>query len=382
MSLLSSSHSSLFFVSNLNDRPLLSYSKSSPSLFFSNRLSKIHHFSFKSPTRRTFPSLISFSSLSEPTPEPEPEPDPDPNLSQNPNPDPNSSPGSTPLSITDEWGEKIEPNTESDYPKYADADPPVRDDEWEEEYAAAGNGSTSQSTGVVVEKDDNVGDLKRILVDTVYGTNFGFQASPEIRAEVLELVNQLEAMNPTQTPVDAAEVLDGNWVLLYTAFSELLPLLALGATPLLKVERISQAIDTSNLSIVNSTTLSSPFATFSFSASASFEVRSPSRIQVEFKEGTLQPPEIKSSIDLPENLDIFGQKINLSPVQQSLNPLQEVAANIARTISGQPPLKIPIPGSRTRSWLLITYLDDDLRISRGDGGLFVLVKEGSPLLNQ
>ncbi|KAL9271568.1 Plastid lipid-associated protein 3, chloroplastic-like protein [Drosera capensis] len=66
----------------------------------------------------------------------------------------------------------------------------------------------------------------------------------------------------------------------YTAFSELLPLLAAGATPLLKVERISQSIDTSSSTIENSMTLSSPFATFSFSASASFEVRSPSRIQV------------------------------------------------------------------------------------------------------
>jgi len=60
----------------------------------------------------------------------------------------------------------------------------------------------------------------------------------------------------------------------------LLPLLAVGATPLLKVEKITQAIDTSNQTVENSSTLSSPFATFSFSASASFEVRSPSRIQV------------------------------------------------------------------------------------------------------
>lgn len=72
----------------------------------------------------------------------------------------------------------------------------------------------------------------------------------------------------------------------------------------------------------------------------------------------------------------------MSPVQQSLSPVQEAVASIARTISGQPPLKVPIPGERTSSWLLITYLDEDLRISRGDGGLFVLVKEGSPLLDQ
>ncbi|RVW74229.1 Plastid lipid-associated protein 3, chloroplastic [Vitis vinifera] len=167
----------------------------------------------------------------------------------------------------------------------------------------------------------------------------------------------------------------------YTAASELLPLLAAGSTPLLKVKSICQSIETSSRTIVNSTTLSSPFATFSFSASATFEVRSPSRIQVQFKEGTLQPPEIKSSLNLPENVDVFGQKINLSAVQQYLNPLQEAVASISRAISGQPPLKVPIPGERSSSWLLITYLDKDIRISRGDGGLFVLAREGSPLLD-
>lgn len=66
---------------------------------------------------------------------------------------------------------------------------------------------------MVVEKDGRIEDLKRCLVDTVYGTEFGFRATPEIRAEVLELVNQLEAVNPTSAPVDATGVLDGKWVL-------------------------------------------------------------------------------------------------------------------------------------------------------------------------
>lgn len=87
-------------------------------------------------------------------------------------------------------------------------------------------------------------------------------------------------------------------------------------------------------------------------------------------------------MNLPENIDVLGQKINLSPLQQTLNPLQEAVMSISRVITGQPPLKLPIPGDRTKSWLITTYLDEDLRISRGDGGLFVLAKEGSPLLYQ
>ncbi|PHT72046.1 hypothetical protein T459_22831 [Capsicum annuum] len=66
----------------------------------------------------------------------------------------------------------------------------------------------------------------------------------------------------------------------FTAFSELLSILALGTIPLLKVEKISQAISTRSLTIENSTTLSSPVATLSFSATVAFEVQSPSRIQV------------------------------------------------------------------------------------------------------
>lgn len=207
MALFSSHCSSLFFSSNLNNPVRVSSSKTfaSPSFFFSKKApSKSLHFAFKTPTsdKFTFPSVIPFSSLSEPTPEPDTDP------TENPGPDSNP----TPVSITDEWGEKTEP--EPEYPKDSDVDTPKDDDEWEEEYIAAGNGSAAQGTGAVVEKDDRLEDLKRCLVDTVYGTNFGFQASPEVRGEVLELVNQLEAVNPIKAPVDATGILDGKWVLL------------------------------------------------------------------------------------------------------------------------------------------------------------------------
>ncbi|KAK7309643.1 hypothetical protein RJT34_06540 [Clitoria ternatea] len=284
--------------------------------------------------------------------------------------------------ISDEWGEEYEPGeAASSFSKLPEADPPKDDDEWQERgQLDAGNGTPAAGESPAV--DDNVEGLKRALVDTVYGTGLGFRAGSEIRAEVSELVTQLEAANPTLAPVEEPALLNGSWVLLYTASSELLPLLAAGTLPLLKVDKISQTIDTSSFTIINSSTFSSPFASFSFSASASFEVRSPTRIQVTFKEGTLQPPEIKSKVELPENVDIFGQKLSLLPLQQSLSPLQNVVENISRVLSGQPPLKIPIPGERTSSWLLTTYLDKDLRISRGDGGLFVLAREGSPLLDQ
>ncbi|KAJ4839124.1 hypothetical protein Tsubulata_042710 [Turnera subulata] len=378
MALLSTSQS-LFFSKALKNPPLPSIPKTPNSfLYFSKEPHKALIFR---PTSKTHPLLRRpRSSASGDTP------DPDARPPSNPVPELNDVPADVAdewgekgrPTITDEWGEKAEP--EPEYPKAADSDPPRDEDEWEERDGGGGNGSATPAPSG--GKDEKVEELKRCLVDTVYGTDLGFAAGGEIRAEVSEIVNQLEALNPNPAPVETTGLLDGKWILVYTAFSELLPLLAAGATPLLKVKSISQDIDTSSQSIVNSTTLTGPFASFSFSATATFEVRSPSRIQVQFKEGELQPPEIKSSIDLPTNVDLFGQKINLAPVQQSLNPLQEAVATISRTISGQPPLKLPIPGNRAASWLLITYLDEDFRISRGDGGLFVLVKEGSPLLYQ
>ncbi|XP_008800090.1 probable plastid-lipid-associated protein 3, chloroplastic isoform X2 [Phoenix dactylifera] len=191
--------------------------------------------------------------------------------------------------IVDEWGEEAEPEPEP----LSDADTPMDEDEWGKEPGSGGMGYISGNGSPV--PSDKLGDLKRCLVDTLYGTDFGLRASAEVRAEILELVNQLEAENPTRAPTTSPELLDGNWILLYTAFSELLPLLAVGATPLLKIKKISQAIDTKNMTIVNATMLSSPFATFSFSASASFEVRSPSRIQLRYTYESL--PESLSSFD-------------------------------------------------------------------------------------
>ncbi|XP_076906527.1 plastoglobulin-1, chloroplastic-like [Bidens hawaiensis] len=297
-----------------------------------------------------------------------------------------------PTTVTDEWGEKSEPVNEP-LTKLSTSDPPQEIDEWGTgptdqptvDFTFTGNGSpvVEDNNNININNNDNkIDELKRGLVDSVYGTGLGFSASAEERAEIMELVTKLDAVNPTPAPTDALDLLDGNWVLLYTAFSELLPLLAVGTTPLLKVDKICQQIFTSTLTIDNSITFSSPVATFTTTASAEFEVRSPSRIQVQFKEGSFEPPKIKSNVSLPENVDIFGQNVSLSTVQQSLNPLQEAVANLAGTISGQSPVKIAIPGERSKSWLLITYLDKDLRISRGDGGLFVLAKEGSPLLDQ
>ncbi|KAL2901237.1 putative plastid-lipid-associated protein 3 chloroplastic [Bienertia sinuspersici] len=414
---------------------------------------------------------------SEPGTEPEPEPEsaPDPPKSKSKSkskPQSNSSSFTvgTPeanisINVPDEWGEKPgsepEPEPES---RFTMPDLPIREDEdaWGPSTVIDGMQSVVDTIDGTSKKENKNLELKRCLLDSVYGSELGFRASAEVRAEISELVSQLEASNPSPNPTEVPGLLDGNWVLVgdewmlwggdewvslrgvvsgvvvageavgvvrrwwssgcvvglwvwvrgwvygcVGRWSEVGWVVVrrvvvmeggvkvvveegdtisvpgiLGSTPLLKLEQISQSINSANQIVENSTTLSSPFATFSFSATASFDVRSSSRIQVRFKEATFKPPEFKSRFDLPANIQVFGQTVTLSPVQQLLNPVQEAAASISRALYGLPPLKIPIPGERTESWLLFTYVDEDFRISRGDGGIFVLVREGSPLLDQ
>lgn len=118
--------------------------------------------------------------------------------------------------MVDEWGEKSGPEPElTSYTRLSGTDPAKDDDEW-----GGGDGSEeivrgNSAVGAVEEKeeDDEVVGLKRCLVDSVYGTNLGFAATAEVRGEVSELVNKLEAASPTPAPMEAPGLLDGKWVL-------------------------------------------------------------------------------------------------------------------------------------------------------------------------
>lgn len=252
------------------------------------------------------------------------------------------------------------------------------DDEWGPEKAEESYGGG----GVAVEeKPAETENLKKALVDSFYGTDRGLKATSETRAEIVELITQLEAKNPTPAPTDALTLLNGKWILAYTSFAGLFPLLSRGTLPLVKVEEISQTIDSQNFTVQNSVQFAGPLTTTSISTNAKFEVRSPQRVQIKFEEGIIGTPQLTDSLEIPENVEFLGQKIDLTPFKGILTSVQDTASSVVKTISNQPPLKIPISNSNAQSWLLTTYLDEDLRISRGDGGsVFVLIKEGSSLL--
>ncbi|CAH1439297.1 unnamed protein product [Lactuca virosa] len=196
-----------------------------PSLLFENSAdtttatsSMLHYsppisLSFSIRQRRIKSAFIRFSSNNPPT-------TPEWNATDQTVNDDEESDGSQLPTVTDEWGEKSEPENEPPT-RLSTSDPPQNEDEWgtgateqpEEEISVAGNGS--QTVEVTAAEDNGkIEELKRCLVDSVYGTGLGFRASTEERAEIMELVTQLEAINPTPAPTDAVELLDGNWILL------------------------------------------------------------------------------------------------------------------------------------------------------------------------
>lgn len=220
-----------------------------------------------------------------------------------------------------------------------------------------------------------------MLLDSLFGTERGLRASSELRGEINELITQLEAGSPNTAPNEVT-ALNGEWKLVYTSNSELTALLALGKLPFVSVGDITQTIDGPSLTVINKVQLTVPFSRTAFSSKASFEVRSPKLLNIKFEQGILQTPELLQDIEIPEAVTVLGQSVDLTAVKAALQPvtssLRTAVAQAARFVSQQPDLKFPITSDKAQSWLLTTYLDDDTRIARGDGGsVFLMVKEVS-----
>lgn len=93
------------------------------------------------------------------------------------------------------------------------------DDEWgpdKVERGGGGGGSVSVAEKAAEEAIGSVEEterLKRLLADSLYGTDRGLSASSETRGEIGELITQLESKNPTPAPNEALFLLNGKWIL-------------------------------------------------------------------------------------------------------------------------------------------------------------------------
>ncbi|NJL98676.1 MAG: fimbrial protein [Synechococcaceae cyanobacterium SM2_3_2] len=197
--------------------------------------------------------------------------------------------------------------------------------------------------------------LKSRLLERVATTDQGRHASTAQKNDILDLINQLEDLNPTPAPTQAAELLSANWRTLYTTSQDLLRLSQL--LPGYTGGNIYQAIRADQQQVINVAEIISsgwlkPLLPAGLVAVvATFTVESEVRVQVSFSRFVI-------GAQGPMNYEISSFLALLNHKPESI-----------------PALKIDIPPGRQQGWLDITYLDPDLRLGRGsEGSLFVLEK--------
>nr|AAD38023.1 fibrillin [Nostoc sp. PCC 8009] len=190
---------------------------------------------------------------------------------------------------------------------------------------------------------------KSTLIDTIAGTNRGLLANEQQKQAILAAIARLEDLNPTPRPVEATNLLDGNWRLLYTTSKALLNL---DRVPFYKLGQIYQCIRVETTSVYNIAEIYGlPYLEGLISVRAKFEPVSGRRVQVKFERS------------------IIGLKslIGYTSVENFIQQIETGKKFIA--------IDFPISSDTQQGWLDITYIDNDLRIGRGnEGSVFVLSK--------
>ncbi len=190
---------------------------------------------------------------------------------------------------------------------------------------------------------------KADLLEAIVGKNRGIIATERDKQAIQVAIARLEDLNPTPRPVEAPHLLNGNWRLLYTTSNALLNFDRL---PLYKLGQIYQCIRVQTKSVYNIAEIYGlPYLEGLVSVSAKFEPVSDRRVNVKFERSIIGLQRL-IAYDSPENFIPqieSGQKF--SAIDTHLN------------------------SDKQQGWLDITYIDNNLRISRGnEGSVFVLTK--------
>ena len=195
---------------------------------------------------------------------------------------------------------------------------------------------------------------KSELLEAIAGKNRGLLASEIDNVKVLSAIQQLEDYNPTPRPLEAKDLLEGNWRLLYTTSREIL---GIDRFPLLNLGQIYQCIRTAEAKLYNiAEIVGLPFLEGLVSVCANFEPVSERRVNVKFERSIVGLQRFFSY----ESPDKFIKDIE--------------------TGKKFPPLDFSLANRERQGWLEITYLDEDMRIGRGNqGNVFVLAKEKNNL---
>lgn len=190
---------------------------------------------------------------------------------------------------------------------------------------------------------------KATLLEAIAGKNRGLLATESDKTAILSAIAQLEDYNPTPRPVEALELLDGNWRLLYTNSQELL---GIDRFPFYNLGQIYQCIRARHGKIYNiAEIVGIPYLEGMVSVAARFEAVSHKRVQVKF------------------NRFVIGLQRLIS--YQSPNHFIHEIESDKKFLA----VDFTLPEQQQQGWLDITYLDEDLRIGRGNvGSVFVLTK--------
>ncbi|NER85333.1 MAG: fibrillin [Leptolyngbya sp. SIO1D8] len=193
---------------------------------------------------------------------------------------------------------------------------------------------------------------KTELLEAIASTNRGILTSQADQQAIQALVTRLEDCTPTPDPLQAKNRLEGAWRLLYTTSRELL---GIDNIPLYRLGQIYQCIYLAERRIYNiAEVFGLPWLEGLVSVSARFEAVSEKRVDVRFERGVFGLQRVMG-YETPQS---FIQKLQ---TEEKLPIWQGFDFRINR--------------DRQAGWLDITYLDDDLRIGRGNqGSIFVLRK--------
>lgn len=192
---------------------------------------------------------------------------------------------------------------------------------------------------------------KTRLLEAIAGKNRGLLVTENDKVNILTAVEQLEDHNPNPHPLEkSTALLDGNWRLLYTTSRSIL---GLDRVPFLQLGQIYQCIRIAERKIYNIAEITGiPLLEGLVSVCASFETVSDRRVDVKFE---------RSIVGLQRAMGY-----------QSVNHFIQEIETGKRFLA----IDFSLSGRESSGWLEITYLDEDLRIGRGnEGNVFVLAKE-------
>ncbi|AFY69094.1 PAP fibrillin family protein [Thalassoporum mexicanum PCC 7367] len=196
---------------------------------------------------------------------------------------------------------------------------------------------------------------KEELLKAIANVNRGLAATEDQRKAIFSATAYLESANPNPSPNQLPHLLSGDWRLLFTTSDELL---GLNRLPGFKLGQIYQCIRAEagkiyNVAEVNSITGLTPFSGLvsvcaNFTAAAENADR---RVKVNFERFVISTQWLLGYQQVKPYVDLLQTDKRLWAIDFAIkNPNQ-------------------------RGWLETTYLDQDVRIGRGnEGSLFILAK--------